>query len=224
MTNRDGNQHQHQDGHNRHNRHSDADQDDLAQRLRTADPAASLHPLSREATDRLKETIVKSATSTSSTPATAARRPRPRTRTLVAAGAGLLVAAGIVVAVVVSSSPGATHLTAGTSGIAAKCIAPDAERVGAATLAFQATVTSIDDGTVTMHVTERFAGETSDTVTVAQAGDEQISDGGPLHYETGERYLIAATDGQILSCGLSGIASPELHDVYTQAFGQPKAG
>jgi hypothetical protein len=84
-------------------------------------------------------------------------------------------------------------------------------------LAFEAQVASIAGDTVTLRVTDRFAGEVADTVLTTQ-GDGQISDGGPLVYEPGVTYLIASVDGRVLSCGRSGVENPELRSIYDAAF------
>lgn len=84
-------------------------------------------------------------------------------------------------------------------------------------VAFAATVTSVDGDEVALAVTERFRGEVTDEVIVAQGTDPN------LEYSTGEfvaggDYLVAVTDGAAASCGLTGPESPELRALYEEAF------
>lgn len=182
--------------------------DDLDRTLRGADPAASLPPLSPARFERLMK-------DTTMTPTTTTRAPR--TRLLVIAG-GVATAAIAAFAITTSiPAPAPTHLDGGVSGVALKCAAPTVESYADVDLAFEATVTSIEGDTVTLHVTDRFTGTVTDTVVTTQ-GDGSISDGGPLVYQEGETYLIASVDGTVLSCGQSGVESPELSDLYDAAF------
>ena len=40
-----------------------------------------------------------------------------------------------------------------------------------------------------------------------------------VDFRTGERYLLSATDGTVLGCGLSGLATPDLERAFAEAFG-----
>ncbi|SDZ14867.1 hypothetical protein [Herbiconiux ginsengi] len=208
--------------------------------LRRADPARSLPPLDLAQIAHLKETTMSRAAdertpeSTTPTPARAgadARRPRRRVGWAVAVGAAAAVLAvvGITAAVQLSASTGAgaSHVTelAGGPGngaeIALKCAEITPEMLaGSADVAFEATATSIaDDGTVTLTVTDRYAGDITDVVEVPQ-GDDVLLDGMPLHYDEGGSYLIAASEGAILTCGQSGPVTPDLEQLYAAAFGR----
>lgn len=179
---------------------------DLDRTLRSADPAASLSPLSPESFDRLmKDTTM---TTTTSRPA----------RRLVPVLVGGLAAAGIAAFAVVASQPVPAPLELSASPeIMAKCAEVTVDSMTDVDLAFEATVTSIEGDTVTLNVTNRFTGDVGSTVVTTQ-GDGAVSDGGPLVYEAGETYLVASVDGQVLSCGQSGVETPELRSVYDAAF------
>jgi len=41
---------------------------------------------------------------------------------------------------------------------------------------------------------------------------------GASDFGTGQDYLVSATDGTVNACGLTGPASPELQQVYDEAF------
>ncbi|MCS5719997.1 hypothetical protein N1027_17840 [Herbiconiux sp. CPCC 205763] len=204
-----------------------ADADAALERLLSrADPARSLPPLDPARTTSLKETTMSRADERTATPSPA---PRPRRRLswaiAVGAAAAVLAVVGISVAVQLgASSPQVTELAAGPGNgaeIAMKCAEITPEMLaGYADVAFEATATSIaDDGTVTLSVTDRYAGDITDIVEVPQ-GDDVMLDGMPLHYDEGSSYLIAASDGSILSCGQSGPATPALEQLYAAAFGR----
>ena len=184
------------------------DRDDLDRTLTSADPAASLSPLSPARFDRLLK-------DTTMTPASTPAPPRTRFLPVVAGG---LAAAAIATFAVISSLPAAapTVLDAGPQ-IAAKCVEVTPASFVDVDLAFEATVASIEGDTVTLTVTNTYTGEVGSTVVTAQ-GDGEISDGGPLVYQAGETYLIASIDGRVLSCGQSGIETPELAKIYDDAF------
>lgn len=179
------------------------------------DPAAAVRPLRADQTIALAERAADAG---------ARRAPAPRsTRPVLLAGFAAAAAAiaviGAAVAIPLSNlpAPDAVTLEQVPGGIAAKCMAPDAGMIAeSAEAMFRADVRDIAGGIVTLEVTETLAGEVASVVEVAQ-GDGMISDGGPLVFESGATYLLATSDGVILSCGLSGIASPELEALYADA-------
>jgi hypothetical protein len=183
--------------------------------LRSVDPAASLPPLSPARFERLKDYAM-----TETTPAAViAKKPTTRNRITWSIASALAVAT--IVAFAVASTPSATPATplaAGPEGIAAKCLETTPESLAElASVAFEATATSIDGDVVTLTVTNRFTGEITDTVTTTQ-GDGLVSDGGPLVYEEGASYLIASDGERIFSCGQSAETNDYLLAVYEAAF------
>lgn len=155
---------------------------------------------------------------TTATP-THARSPRP-VRPWLVAGGGVL-AAGAAAAFLVPAllaPPSVTVLRLSDADpVTQMCLEITPDVVAGADLAFRAEVTGIEGGTVTLRVTERFAGEVSDLVQVAQ-GDDTPIDGAPLVFAAGETYLISTDSDVIGSCGESGVASPELEAIYDAAF------
>lgn len=120
-----------------------------------------------------------------------------------------------------SSSPkaggGVTRLTLAPQP--ARCLPPSADRLSSAALAFQATVGQIGRKSVVLNArswihAEGFGG--TDTVRVALPGARTDL---PVTFEPGKTYLVAATgDGQVLSCGMSGVKTPSLAKLYADAF------
>lgn len=192
---------------------TDHDQDDLRRVIRRVDPSASLAPLRRDELTRLTED-----TMTRIDPApVGARTPR---RGWLLAGGGIVVAAAAAFLLPMALAPAAppTRLElAPDGGLNASCAQITPDVIAQADDAFRATVTSIQDGVVTLSVDDRFHGEIGDTVEVAQ-GEDTVTDGAPLVFEDGATYLLAATDGVIMTCGFSDVDSPELDVIYQEAF------
>lgn len=192
------------------------DDDRLARRLRSIDPARDVAPLTH---DQIEE-IVMSTPSTETAPLDVADRPVPRRRIAVGALAAVAAAAAIVVGVTVAQptpEPPLALTLPDTGGVAAACMPVAPEFIADSDVAFQGRVTSIEGAVVTLEVTRQFAGAETERVEIAQP-EEGLSELtiGPL--EVGGEYLISATDGRIATCGLSGVVSPELETVYEAAF------
>jgi hypothetical protein len=119
-----------------------------------------------------------------------------------------------------TGQPVAGTTTLSTDGVpaGARCAVLTPELLAGSEQAFAGTVTAMDAGTVTIRTTEVFAGEVGQTVEVqapAPALQELI---GATRFETGGSYLVAASDGLVSPCGLTGKATAGLQAVYDQAF------
>lgn len=192
------------------------EQDDLRQLIRRADPSASLAPLRGDQHTRLVEdTMTRTDTAP---PSPGVRIPRRAW----ALGGGIVAAAAaaafVLPAALTPPAPATRLELAPDGGAMASCAEITPEVIAQADDAFRATVTSIEGGVVTLTVAERFAGDIGDTVEVAQGEDSAI-DGAPIVFEDDTSYLIAATDGVVATCGVSGEDSPELDTLYRDAFG-----
>ena len=193
--------------------------EELERMMRRADPAASLPPLTEFRFDRLKEAAMSEQTIT---PAPKSRKP------LIWGVVGGLAAVGAAAAIVVSMGLGqpsgpTVALTSPGGGdpmaTSLKCMETTPELVATGTLAFAGTVSSIEGDTVTLDVTEQFAGEPVGAVTTQQ-GSPEISDGASPVYEVGEKWLVTSDGENIFSCGLSAQETPELRAIYGEAFGK----
>ena len=196
-----------------------SDEDEvLRRRLRRADPAAEVDPAAARRLEQITETIMSSSIRTPAPAETTeddARRPRwilPVALT----GAAAAIAAAVVIGTGGGASP--TRFVAPEAvGPATSCAVLTAEGLAMNEIAFAATATSVDGDEVVLAVTERFRGEVTDEVVVAQGTDPN------LEYSTGEfveggDYLVAVTGGAAASCGLTGPESPELRALYDEAF------
>jgi hypothetical protein len=199
------------------NRQEQPDDGDLEQLLHAADPASSLPTLPLWQLERLKETAV--------TPTTYATRTSHRRRNLFASlCAGGLAAAAIAGGVLLTAPAadtggGVTALTVPSSTApAGMCAEPSADALASSTLAFRGMVTSIADGTVTLAVTDSYAGTVDKTVTVPQGEPDAQVDGASPVFTNGHSYLVATTGKVVRSCGLTGPDSASLAKLYADAF------
>lgn len=97
------------------------------------------------------------------------------------------------------------------------CLAPDAAILADTPIAFRGIVDTVEGDTVTLTVDEWYQGGDADVVTItAPLGMEALIGG--IAFEPDQAYLVSAYDGVVNYCGLSGPASPELQQLYDQAF------
>lgn len=196
------------------NQRNNDNDEHLRKLLRTTDPARHLAPLDAHRAERLREKIMLNP---QSTPAA----PRRRSAWLLGGAGTVGAAAAAAIALPLVIGTGAASVTALSAppagGPAAACAEVTPDALHTATLAFRGNVTRIDGDTVTLTVTERFTGETADTVEISQ-GSPDLLDGSLPPFTTGGSYLVAASDGIVLGCGLTGVDTPPLAQVYDQAF------
>jgi hypothetical protein len=185
--------------------------------IQSADPVAELNTL------RSDQVVARSRAAMDAgdqTPATSRRRPRVRRPVLagiLAGAAAVAIGAAVALPLLTAPAPAPLALQQVPGGIAAKCMEPQAQTLADnADVMFRADVRAIDGDTVTLDVTDTLAGAPASVLEVPQ-GDGMVSDGGPLVFETGETYLLAADQGTILSCGYSGVSSPWLESLYADA-------
>jgi len=216
----------------------DVDRDDpLRARLRAADPAASLGPADPDGVARLLEDTMSHDTDTQVPERRTGTRGRNPLTWLVAAAA-VLVIAGVGVFTLTgtdddntappiaddngSGDGGAEPVVISLRAPAAstgRCMMPSAEVLSQQQVAFEGTVETIGDGTVVLTPTEFYAGDEADRVEVDAPADQLTNLIGAVEFEVGGTYLVSATDGQVTVCGFSGPATPELEQLYADAFG-----
>lgn len=204
--------------------------DELAARMRSADPAADLSPLDA---DRLATLLEE----TMSTDQPTDRSPAVR-RWLPAAAAAVLVVAGLGIHlgsrgdeprrpsadVGTSQSPAVgstvTELTAPEDS-SARCMAPSPDVLGNAAVAFDGVVTGTTSTEVTLEPTRWFTGNETDTVVVRAPSEALRGLLVSVDFREGGRYLVAANDGSVMLCGLSGTHTQDLEKLYRAAFRVP---
>lgn len=188
----------------------------LRDQLRSADPARDLAPLPPTWLDHRMEQIMTDTTAT----AVPARSARRTWIPIAGVAAALAIGAAIGVPLALGGTPTVEPLALpeGSGPSTGSCLAVDAAGLLAQEQAFAARVLTVEGDIVTFEVTERFAGEVADRVTVPQV-DGLTSDFSLEPFAAGDTYLVTATDGTIRGCGLSGADTPELRALFDEAFG-----
>lgn len=208
--------------------------DDLAERLRAADPAASLEPVGPDRLAQLLEVTMNTKTDKSEP-----RKPVAWIAVVAAAAVVIIAMAGgalllfpgdkdtgLVANPSQSSTPGGDETTPSSVTVAApdpaaytaRCMPPSAELLQNADLAVDATVTSVSDGQVTLSVNDTFHGTKTDQVVVESPPKALSKLLVSVDFVKGERYLLAASDGKVMICGMTAPYSAELERVYGQSF------
>jgi hypothetical protein len=104
-------------------------------------------------------------------------------------------------------------------GPAAMCMRLEPTTVGQMQVAFDGTVASVDDDTVTLDVNKWYAGGDTDQVALTQISQaEWVALEGGITLEAGQRYLVTAHDGVVNGCGFTAPWSQELQDIFDQGF------
>ncbi|MFF1821475.1 hypothetical protein ACFVWG_29500 [Kribbella sp. NPDC058245] len=188
--------------------------DELLARLQAADPASRAP---RPDLDRLLETTM--TTDTETRPSTTTRR-----RWIPAAAAVALIAAA---ALVWGLAPNDHPPTAATpvpavkltlaGGAAGKCRAPEVADFKDLPVAFEGQVTAIKGDLVTLKVAHWYRGGPAETVEV-QSMPEDVATLLGVDFTVGDSYLVAASNGQVSTCGHSGPSDPDLRHLYEQAY------
>lgn len=198
------------------------DDRELRAQLRSADPARRLPALGPEGLNREMEQLMSDTTRTApANERTDNARPRiPHWMPLAGVAAALAIAAAIVAPLALGGTePSVEALAPPTGGDIASgsCLALEPATIAAQEQAFAATVIAVEGDTVTLDVTETFAGEVSDRITVTQV-DATSSDFSGVPFVEGSDYLVGAINGAMTGCGVTGEDTPELRAFYDAAF------
>lgn len=152
--------------------------------------------------------------------------PRGRRRWFALGGAGVVAAAAIAFIASNGASPTVTATELGLAPIdpvMSMCMAFEPSQLAGVEVAFGGTVTEItgdqaSGSTIRLEVDRWFRGGDSDVVDLTvPAGFTAALDG--VDFVVGTRYLVTAVDGVVTSCGLSGPATPEFEQIFTDVFG-----
>jgi hypothetical protein len=150
-----------------------------------------------------------------------ASSPSRRWPAVAAAAAAIVALVGGAVALTGGDDdePTSVALTLPADDMMAMCmqVSPEILR-DTASVAFEGTVTATDAETTTLAVDRWFAGEEVDEVVVTTPDGSDTALLGSITFEAGGTYLVAAADGEVRSCGLTGPSSPELEAIYEGAF------
>jgi hypothetical protein len=208
--------------------------DQLRDQLRALDPAASLPPAEPAWVARLLEDTM-SDDLDYDIPETRATGVHERSRlTWLVAAAAVILIAGVSAFVLIQrdtddvpaagpSGEPADPTTVTSLGVppdagTAKCAVPTADILAQQGLAFDGVVDDISDGTVTLTPTMFYAGDPTDIVRVEAPPAALEGLLLSVQFEVGQRYLVSAADGQVSLCGYSGAWTPELEQLFVEAF------
>lgn len=188
--------------------------DELRQRLAAANPtppSESVDPITSDRARTQMETIM-----STTAPAPAA----PRNYRLLGAIAVVLVTVigGIGWLGGTGTSNGPLVLTADGSDALASCLPFEVATLAGMAPAFAGTVVELTDSVATLEVDRWFTDGNAEVAEISYTPGFEALIGTPA-LETGQRYLITATDGVVNGCGYSGIATPEYEAQWEQAFG-----
>lgn len=204
---------------------TDDDERELIARLHAADPAAHLPQADPARVTRLLEDTMSHDVMSHESRDTGTRNRS--TLTWIVAAAAVLLIAGVGAVVFrgndASSAPVAgagqdslTQLT--TSPPAARCLMPNTRLLGAQTIAFSGTVESVTDSAVVLKVSHWYKGGPTTLAKVAAPSEAIQQLLGAVPFRVGGDYLVAAYQGQVTQCGLSGPNAGQLASLYEQAF------
>ncbi|CUR55598.1 conserved hypothetical protein [metagenome] len=116
-----------------------------------------------------------------------------------------------------SSGPTTTDLGA-PPATEAKCMVPNVAVLKGADLAFAGTVSSIDGDQVTLDADLWYVGDPTDQVVVSAPSADFRALLSAVSFEDGQRYLVAANEGNVMVCGFSAPYDESLASLYGQAF------
>jgi hypothetical protein len=85
-------------------------------------------------------------------------------------------------------------------------------------VAFGGTVASVDANGVTIDVDHWYTDGDADQVVLQGGTDVSVALDG-VEFVAGDRYLVTVIDDTVSICGVSGPATPELEQLYTQWYG-----
>ena len=145
--------------------------------------------------------------------------PRRRVMMVVAAGVIAVVAGGAYILGGPGEQPGEPlALTADGADAMAMCLVFEVDTLAQMSPAFAGTVVDLTESVATLEVDRWYTGGDADVVEIEYTPGFEALIGTPS-LETGQRYLITATDGVVNGCGYSGVATPEYEASFDEAFG-----
>ena len=204
--------------------------DELRDQIRRLDPmhpGVPTEPVTTPSSRELLESIMSTPTIEKPEPVPARPRRRPwfalaaATLTVVVAVGGVVLLRGdeptpTTTTSVVASPP--LELGLGDGPGIASCLPVSADILRDMSPAFLGTATAVNGEQVTLAVDRWYAGGDAETVILhAPAGMEALIGG--IDFQVGGEYFITAANGIVNYCGYSDAYSPELAQVFDEAFG-----
>ena len=206
--------------------------DELRNRIRRLDPMGpEVETRSVSQAREMMEAVMSTETPTPPTERRSDERSRFRpdgattagssiaiSRPLVPAMAALVAIAIAGFALLGGGTPAPLALSAGNADPAMmSCLPFSVDILSGMEVAFEGTVTNVDGDVLTLDVVTWFTGGEAEQVTItAPLGMEALIGGIP--FESGQNYLVTATNGVVNYCGFTAAATPELREAFESAF------
>jgi hypothetical protein len=197
---------------------------ELLARLHAADPASSL-PTADPArvAQLLEEAMSDTAIRPPGSRENGTRGRGPLTWLVAAAAVAVIaVAAGVGLSQrddhsSATARPSVTQLRAARmSGL---CVLPSSKVLRLQSVAFRGTLLSVTDRAATFRAAHWYAGGPTELVTVRLVPGGIPETLQPSDLTVGHQYLVAAGDGFVRGCGLTGPVTARLQHLYADAFG-----
>lgn len=202
--------------------------DELLARLEAADPARTVDEDVATGPSWIDDLTEATMTETRERTGRPIERPRRR-RLWIPAAAAAAVLAATAIALTASGDDDAPPAAQPAAGMTltlpaddamASCMQLSVESLRPMEVAFSGTATTVEDRAVTITPDHWYkGGDGATSVKLATMGEEKVALLGSVQFEQGKRYLVTATDGQVNACGFSAEWTPELAQVFEQAFG-----
>jgi len=198
--------------------------DDLRQRLRAADPVATVAPDPSRIRNLAEATMSTTLDDTGTTSTSGGRRTGTGLRVLAAAAVvAALGTAGLMVLGPDDEQPAAApetlELTLPAGDVMSSCIQYSVDFLAQMPVAFSGTAESVGDGTVRLEVDRWYRGGTADVVELENPTGPMTSIDG-IEFAAGSRYLVTASeDGAVNGCGYTVEWSEPMAQDFATAFG-----
>ncbi len=101
---------------------------------------------------------------------------------------------------------------------AGRCMAPSADVLAEADVAFDGTVRSVEHGLVELEVSQWYRGGGGDLARVRAQPAAMQALIGAVAFEEGGRFLVAGQGSELMVCGFSAPYDQALADLYAEAF------
>jgi hypothetical protein len=197
---------------------------ELLARLHAADPASSLPPADpARVAQLLEEAMSDTATRAPDSREDGTRGRGPLTWLVAAAAVAVIaLAAGVGLSQrdhgsAPTARPSVTELRAARTS--ASCVLPNSQVLRLQSVAFRGRLLSVTDRAATFRAAHWYAGGPTELVTVRLVPGGIPETLQPSDLAVGRDYLVAAGDGFVRGCGLTGPVTPKLQRLYDSAFG-----
>lgn len=198
--------------------------DELRQRLREADPAATVTPDPSRVRTLAEATMRTTLDDTGTTTTSRERRTGTGLRVLAAAAAAAALGTGALLVLgpddgEPAAAPETLELALPPGDVMSSCIQYSVDVLADMPVAFSATADAVGDGTVRLEVDRWYRGGSADVVELENPTGPMTSIDG-VEFTEGTRYLVTASEeGTVNGCGYTAEWSETMARDFGVAFG-----